>query len=379
MRNQHLWIGLAGAILISAAPSQTVVSGGGPALQNAIAAASVGDTLVVQAGTYDPVLVDKGLTVLCDPNVGFTNTAQNISVQIHVIPAGQTVRWFGGEMLPSAPKGEFRVFLCDGVVEVEGVVSQNCIVNDSAQTSFTDCAFTERTQADNSVVAYSNCNLHRLQSCIGAVCSSLEVVDGAVATVIDTEIIGPPGFGFIFPAKPGIYVDNSTVRLAGAGTTVTGGGLNIAAIQVGALGATIDQDPLSTLNGAVVGGTANVTTVPAVSTTGGASGQVIPLTTYGEPGSFAFAIVGLPIPRVPTPFGELWILPPGVVAGSGIVPPGGELTSNFTVPCALALVASNPVAGNPDASVINRPAVDSSTLRCIGSFGDGATQTDSGG
>ena len=323
---------LAALALASAPCAQTIVSGGGPALQNAIVAAAIGDTILVQAGTYDPVLVDKGLTVICDPGVAFTNTAQSISVQIHVIPVGQTVRWFGGEVLPSTPVGEFRVFLCQGVVQVEGVIAPNCISNDSAQVSFTDCQFSLRTQVDNSTVAFTNCELHRTLACIGSVCSSLEVVDGGTALVTDCVIVGPPGFSFISPAAPGIYVDNSTVRLAGSGTSVTGGGVNIASIRVGPLGGTIDQDPLAVLNGAVLGGTANVTTVPAISTVGGTVGQAIPLTTYGEPGSFAFAVVGLPIPHVPTPFGDLWLLPPGLVVGSGVLPANGELLANFTVP-----------------------------------------------
>lgn len=323
---------LAGLALASSPCAQTTVAGGGPALQNAIVAAAVGDTLVVQAGTYDPVLVDKGLTVICDPGVAFTNTLQNISVQIHQIPVGQTARWFGGEILPSSPNGELRVFFCDGAVEVEGLVSRNCITNNSAQVSFTDCMFSLRTQVDNSTVAFTNCELHRTLACIGSVCSSLEVVGGGTALVTDCVIIGPPGFSFISPAAPGIYIDNGTVRLAGSGTSVTGGGINIPSIRFGPLAGTVDQDPLVVLNGAVVGGAVNVMTVPAISTVGGIAGQTIPLTTYGEPGSFAFAVVGLPIPHVPTPFGDLWLLPPGLIAGSGVVPANGELAGSFTVP-----------------------------------------------
>ena len=57
---------LAALALASAPCAQTIVSGGGPALQNAIVAAAIGDTILVQAGTYDPMLVDK---VSCLPTL----------------------------------------------------------------------------------------------------------------------------------------------------------------------------------------------------------------------------------------------------------------------------------------------------------------------
>ncbi|MBK8978196.1 MAG: hypothetical protein IPM29_20015 [Planctomycetes bacterium] len=56
-------------VLPGSAPirAQTVVTGGGTALNQAIQAARPGDHLIVRAGTYDPLRVDRGLRIDFDP------------------------------------------------------------------------------------------------------------------------------------------------------------------------------------------------------------------------------------------------------------------------------------------------------------------------
>jgi len=325
---------LAASLLATGLCSQTTVSGGGAALQNAITAAAVGDTLLVQAGDYDSVLIQKGLTILCDPGVRVLSSSVT-PVSMNQIPAGQTGRWHGGELVQNGVVASFRVFFCDGIVEVEGMSCAGCIINDSPQSSFTDCSLAGRNQVDNSTATFSNCVLHRTQFCSGSVCSSLEVVDGGFAMVTDSTITGPPGLVF-FPASPGIYVDNGTIQLSGINTIVSPGAATIPAVNFGPLGGTIESDPLVTINGTVANGTVTTTTVTSSATTGGTSGATLNVDTYSEPGSFAFAFVGLPLPRVATPFGDLWMTPPVVTVSAGVVPASGVLAGSFVVPAGAA-------------------------------------------
>jgi hypothetical protein len=73
-----------GAAVSGTAAAATTVSGGGAALQNAIDAASAGETLVVtDSATYDPVVVDVGVTVetTADPTiVGTGGTGAAVSL-----------------------------------------------------------------------------------------------------------------------------------------------------------------------------------------------------------------------------------------------------------------------------------------------------------
>lgn len=321
---------LAASLLATGLCSQTTVSGGGAALQTAITAASIGDTLIVQAGDYDNVLIQKGLTILCEPGVRVLS-GSSAPVSMNQIPVGQTGRWFGGELVQNGVVASFRVFFCDGVVEVEGMTCAGCIINDSPQASFTDCNLAGRNQVDNSTATFSKCVLQRTLFCSGAVCSSLEVVDGGTALVTDSVITGPPGFVF-FPASPGIYINDGSIQLSGINTIVTPGAATIPAVNFGPLGGNVEADPLVTINGTVANGTVTTTTVTSAATVGGASGATINVDTYSEPGSFAFSFVGLPLPRVATPFGDLWMTPPVVTVSAGVVPASGVLGGSFVVP-----------------------------------------------
>ena len=71
MRSQLSRAGITAFALASALSAQTIVSGGGTAMQLAIYAASLGDTLLVQAGDYFPITIDFGLTVICEPGARF--------------------------------------------------------------------------------------------------------------------------------------------------------------------------------------------------------------------------------------------------------------------------------------------------------------------
>ena len=332
MRIQLSRAGITAFALASALSAQTIVSGGGTAMQLAINAASLGDTLLVQAGDYFPITIDFGLTVICEPGARFLNTPADPSVNILSLPVGQTVRWFGGEMAAAQPNGEFRVFFCDGVVAAEGILSENCIVNDSPQTSFTNCVFTERTLVDRSTVTFTSCTLQRHQFCAGATCSSLEIQDGT-ATLVDSTVIGPPGLAPIFPASAGIYINVGTVRLAGPGTSVSSGGNPIIPpIVVNGGFGSIEMDPAVLVNGTPSGAAPTVMTIPSTATTGGASGAVVPFTSYSEVGSLSVTLVGLLSPRLPTPFGEVWLMPPAITVLVGVVPANGSLSGSIVVP-----------------------------------------------
>ncbi|MCK5944215.1 MAG: hypothetical protein KAI24_19670, partial [Planctomycetes bacterium] len=157
-----------------------------------------------------------------------------------------------------------------------------------------------------------------------------------------------------FPATPGIYADDATVRLSGANTSVVGGSASVPAINIGPAGATVEVDPLVAINGSVNGGTVATTDIPASATVGGSSGNTIAVTTYSEPGSFAFSFVALPLPRTPTPFGELWMTPPVVTVTAGVVPANGELAGSFVVPAGAqgASLAFQPAAILSNGSIV---------------------------
>ncbi|MBK8975652.1 MAG: hypothetical protein IPM29_06975 [Planctomycetes bacterium] len=101
-----------------------VVSGGGPALQQAIAVANPGDMLDVMAGSYDPIMVTKGLAIRCRAGVAIAQTGQAPAIAIERIPAGQTLLFAGGSCSSSTPLvPALRVANTDGTVVLRSIVA----------------------------------------------------------------------------------------------------------------------------------------------------------------------------------------------------------------------------------------------------------------
>ena len=107
------------------AAGQTTVSGGGAALQNAIDAASPGDTIVVtDSATYDPVVVDVGVTIETDEGptiVGAGGTGAAVSIEADGVTLdGFTVTNPDGLLGVKVGQGYDDVTITDNTVEDVG-------------------------------------------------------------------------------------------------------------------------------------------------------------------------------------------------------------------------------------------------------------------
>ncbi|WP_372910385.1 right-handed parallel beta-helix repeat-containing protein [Salinigranum sp.] len=114
-----------GAAVSGTAAAETTVSGGGAALQNAVDAASAGQTLVVtDSATYDPVVVDVGVAIetTADPTiVGAGGTGAAVSLDADGVTfEGFTVTNAGGLLGIKVERDRDEVTITDNVVENVG-------------------------------------------------------------------------------------------------------------------------------------------------------------------------------------------------------------------------------------------------------------------
>lgn len=110
---------LAAGIPVSSIATQStiVVSGGGGALNAAVQQASSGDRLIVRAARYQALLADRGLTIDC--GAGFQFDADIYSggpSRIFGVPAGQSLRLRGGEIVASGLFTRVEISQCAGIV-----------------------------------------------------------------------------------------------------------------------------------------------------------------------------------------------------------------------------------------------------------------------
>ena len=164
------------------APVVTTVEGGGRALRDALLSAEPGATLHVQAGCYDAVSVNRGITVVCDDGVELKSKT-GAGLVISEIPEGAVVDWVGGRFVPGLSGGvrvedssggvflrdislagelpfrscSLRVQRCRGPVMLEGICGQNArvIIRHAYSVSFDRCPALPPVHATGSMICMS--------------------------------------------------------------------------------------------------------------------------------------------------------------------------------------------------------------------------------
>ncbi|MEM7204424.1 MAG: hypothetical protein AAF628_29460 [Planctomycetota bacterium] len=323
----------AAAICASAAAQQVfVVSGGGRALQLAAQRANPGDTLVVRPARYSPVIVDKGIAVLCDPGVTIYSSAPLEGLRISGVPAGEVFAMRGGVFEIGTGAFPLAALDCAGALVFEQVDVPAGFVRDCAQVAFNDVETTDLTVTRSSV-SFVDCVMAggfgdpTSGSVLLGLNASIAVSGGSV---IGADAQSPR------PAMRAIYAIDSRLTVAGsAATTLAGGNGGVPALEL--VGGSLRIDPAVSLvaygSPAIVGtGTVTQTAIPWVQAQGVASGQPFTEVAHGTPGALLAVFANVPVAPITTPFGDLWLTLPGLVIDAGVVPPGRTLTRSFALP-----------------------------------------------
>lgn len=350
---------LAGAVTFFALSpllsAQTIVSGGGTALQQAINTAPLGAILDVMPGTYTPVTVTQGVRIslrlgaVVGPLISPPTAPPSMTVS--ALPAGQqfVVEGSGsvnglqligcaGDILVNginhATFGTTMIGSCTGAVLFHRTSCVNTsstsygtiAISNCAHVSFTACQLSVLTVSASRVSLSQSSNVFSYGSVPG-----IDLQSGSV--VIDGGTIeGAAQFSFPLP-HPGL-------RIAGGEVVATGGAVIRSStlypapwIAIESTGGTIRLDPsvqlIGSVNGPVVVQTSEV---PSLAVTHNATMLAVALT--GEPGSALFTLAGMPMSPVPTPWGEAWLSPADVLIDAVIVPPSGA--AGFSLPVANA-------------------------------------------
>lgn len=355
-----LWSAPLAAICAGAALAQStiVVTGGGANLQQAIDRASPGDTLDVRAGTYNSVVVDKGLRILCSAGVTVVRTALAPSVIIDGVPAGQLCDWYGGAcntdlvfipalrvarcdgtvvlrgpLWPVGTGGASRTFEvagCRGPVLFDGITfgvpgaPRSAHIRDSAQVTLNTCTLRDALYVERSAVALSDSELVK----------GLRI-DGGSVVVADTDIEGVwqwSGMGY-----PGVTLDSGELTLTGTMEVIARSASQVAAIETH--GGLVRIGPDVTLRASFsppITGPATVLQqhVPSAHVASAASGQTLDLRITGEPGVLTATFLDLTPAPLSTPFGTLWVAPTSPVIDLRPLDATGEfrLTTPANVP-----------------------------------------------
>jgi hypothetical protein len=286
---------LSAAVLCAQPP--IVVSGGGAALQQAIQAASPGDTLDVMPGQYDAVTCTRGIVIALRPGaeVGTSLATSPPAVSILSVPVGERLVVKGGRV-GSVGRGfavtgcagsvviadvdvywgvPIAVTNCTGPVTFDGVYRSNsgsythgpATVASSTQVSFHGCALPILT-VNNAHVAVDGGDLVPYGDTPG-----VELHSGSLG-VTGTRIVGAQ--------LPGWPVTAAGIRVHGGELTLTGGAIveaTYGAVVLGThpaiatTGGSIRIDPGVTLVGLPTTGPATVRTAPLPSRAGSPAGH----------------------------------------------------------------------------------------------------------
>jgi len=336
----------------------TVVSGGGAVLQQAVTSAAPGDTLLVQSGTYSSVVIDKALTVLCDPGVLIASNGR--ALHIHSLPASATVVVRGAEILTSLGFDTMQIDNCAGRVildQVEDVSSyahgrttllgcsgmilmrgfdaghvwSQVTIGNCDHVEFVDSTDLPSLVVTTSAVHISNCLIPPRQNNMAAVTMTLSEV-----TVNSSNLSGGPLTISFWWSMPAINLVSGELMVVG-GSTITGG---TNAVNAPAIESTVGLVRLS-LSSSLVGvgvpmmtGGATLQTepIPAVSASTATSGQLFAGQLDAEPGSYSAVHFHLPAPPVQLPFGTIWIPLGSLAIDSGFVPANGVRQFVITMP-----------------------------------------------
>ena len=335
-----LWLALPASTTL-AAQNTIIVTGGGRALIVAVANANHGDTLIVRPAPtdYTNVMVDKGLTILCDPGVtfeGFLSTP----IGARNVPAGRTLAWRGGRMWFAMHTADaFRVENCRGNVVFEDLIvdaTQGGTIIDSPYVTLNRCTL-RSIKVTRSTVAFADCQVFgsaEIQPGVGGAVSILQ----SNVSIAGGSFLGWDSPYPMFAPTPGIRLRSGSLTLAGnATTTVRGGNGTPNAPAIATLSGFIRIEPavqLLTRAGQPITGGAVVRTerIPSVRADGVGTGQTFTADVHAPALSYTATFVSWIVPPVSLPFGDLWVDPFAPLFDAGIVPPNDTRSVSLVVP-----------------------------------------------
>lgn len=283
--------------LAATATSQTIVSGGGSALQNAINTAAPGDTLIVRAGTYDDLTTQIGVRVVCDPGVIIQRFDASV-IEIQNLPAGQTFVLRGATLVPSHPlTTSAYVNACNGIVIFEDIQNATTFtVQDCAQVSFHDV----------------ECTITNLRSNVACVDSDVSISGNGRASISGGSL--------------------GVVWMTSTETWLTGDA-DVAFLQID--GGTLRVDPDVQLPAApnyVNGATVITQEIPSLSAGPFVPGTTVTLDLQVGAGQVGAIAIGFPSPVIPSPIGDFWGGNFMIGLLFGVAPANGEMSTTFAVP-----------------------------------------------
>lgn len=294
---------LLACLLAHAIGAQTLVSGGGTALQDAVDAASPGDVLLVSAGSYSGLVTQKGVTVVCDPGVTISRFDAAV-LRIENVPAGQTFMLRGATIMPSHPQTELGwINGCAGTVILENVVP----------------SFTIRTHIIQNCAQVA---LHEVTGNVTAFSSNVSLVDCTTS---------------ISAGGSRVSMSGGTTNLVSALNcdTFFAGDVSVTGVIFNLSGGTHRHDPdvTSAVPPALDNGAVLITEhLPATSADPFVPGTTANVSTEIGPGQLGAIAIGFPSPVVPTPIGDFWGGNFMISLMSGVAPASGILSTQFNVP-----------------------------------------------
>lgn len=341
----------AGASLV--AQSTVVVSGGGAALQSAINLASPGDTLIVNAGIYTPVLCTRGLRLELQPGaeVGAPNSS-TLAVRLQAIPASDTFVLTGGLVFgvgadacagaivvdraelrggpgPLVPPMVWNA--CTGPVVFDEVAFAPPAVTAQGQLRISNCAQVSLREChlpslvlSGSRVALADCTVRPIG--VASAVAGLHQTSGRVS-ICGGAISGSFLFSLPIPTA-GIRIDTGELVLTGGALVQRASWLPVSGPSIEANGGIVRLDPSVTVLGTppITGaGTVLTTPIPSLAVSHTATTMTVALA--GGPGSALITFAGLPIAPYTTPWGDAWLLPTDPILDLVVLPASG--TSSF--------------------------------------------------
>ncbi len=364
---------LAGLLGIADASGQTIVSGGGAALNQAVQAARRDDHLIVRAGNYDSPVIDRGLRIDFDPGVVLQPDLQGLGfVRIGPIPAGDRLILRGGSVQAGSLYSRVMIDHCDGDVVWIGLTLPTASgfgelrVEGSASVAFHAPVFPPAQPrigngwgiaVADSTVLVADCPV---SAPFAVTRSSLSLRDCQVVQTYNEWALHAEDsqvaiLGGDFPGSTfnlGIY-DLPGIDLVRSSLWITGGAQVSAGTGVVGLHGAIEGDAASSVrfdpsvqltapNAAnpIQGGLfrANLV-VPALRLAGQvASGTIFPVTVAAAPGDLVQVFVDLPTSALPTPLGPLFVRPGSLILDTYAMPASGAITRTYPMPSLPAAV-----------------------------------------
>lgn len=374
-------------VLASALLAQTthVVTGGGPALRLAIAAAAPGDAFDVQAGSYEAVTVTRAARILLRAGAQVAGPyGQGIpGLTVTGLPQPEAVVVTGGSVegiallsssgavvldsvqFDSPTFAQSTIQTCTGPVVVTGATVplptsySTLAITGSSQVSFTDSAL-PRLVVTNSHVALSNTTLVPY----GGTWPpggrpSLRIVSGSVC-VTGGQLRGGVAASWPF-TESAIRLEQGELVLTGSALVQESSPILAAVPAIDSVGGSIRIDPGVTLlgNPPIAGpAVATFATVPAVVRSRSPGSSTFQVTVLAAPSSLSFTLIALPTQVATSPFGPLWLRPDSPILDVGIVPATGLHAFQRTlhgVPPYLALTLQSATLGPNGAIAVGAP------------------------